>query len=153
VSVPRSFAPPDEPVGVFLTICVALKKPCLSFTFPQHPPPSLTPPDLQATNMSHRGDQRRSQRFRSPLFHPPSPHFLSADSTVHISYQYEAQLSSTASLLPRRVRLSLGEVERLNQELGAHVSKFEVLVSIVMMVFEKLNIVVKEARCDQRKIR
>ena len=77
----------DKPIGDFLTIArslrVALKKSCLSFTFPQHLPPSLAPPELHAANMSHRGDQRQSQRLHSPLLHPPSPRILSADSTVH----------------------------------------------------------------------
>jgi len=73
----------DKPVGDFLTIARSLRV-ALSFIFPQHPPPSLAPPELHAANMSHRGDQRQSQRLRSPLLHPPSPRFLSADSTVHI---------------------------------------------------------------------
>ena len=102
----------DEPVRDFLTIArslhVALKKSCLSFTFPQHPPPSLAPPELHAANMSYRGTNGRgsvsallSSNLQAPAFCRPIQQSTSP-------YQYETQLSSTASLLSLMCKIESG---------------------------------------------
>ena len=83
----------------------------------------------------HRGDQRQRRRLPSTLFDPPSTFRRPIQqSTPLIHCNQRASLSPPTCTIKFQIR---GEVERLNRELGAQVSKLEVLTSIPMSIFRR----------------